>query len=91
MTRKDERIVTVGMTGASGTQYGLRLVECLIKADYTVYLMFTKAAQIVVGPGFTGDPNDRNPETASAFEAVNRREEFLLGEISGGTKHDEEV
>jgi 4-hydroxy-3-polyprenylbenzoate decarboxylase len=49
MKRKDERIVTVGMTGASGTQYGLRLVECLIKADYTVYLMFTKAAQIVVG------------------------------------------
>jgi 4-hydroxy-3-polyprenylbenzoate decarboxylase len=49
MTRKDERIVIVGMTGASGTQYGLRLVECLIKADYTVYLMFTRAAQIVVG------------------------------------------
>ena len=49
MTRKDERIVTVGMTGASGAQYGLRLVECLIKADYGVYLMFTKAAQIVVG------------------------------------------
>jgi len=49
MTLQDERIVTVGMTGASGTQYGLRLVECLIKADYTVYLMFTKAAQIVVG------------------------------------------
>jgi len=49
MTRKDERIVTVGMTGASGMQYGLRLVECLIKADYTVNLMFTKAAQIVVG------------------------------------------
>lgn len=49
MARKDERIVTVGMTGASGAQYGLRLVECLIKADYGVYLMFTKAAQIVVG------------------------------------------
>jgi 4-hydroxy-3-polyprenylbenzoate decarboxylase len=37
------------MTGASGAQYGLRLVECLLRADYTVYLMFTKAAQIVVG------------------------------------------
>ncbi len=49
MARKDERIVTVGMTGASGAQYGLRLIECLIKADYGVYLMFTKAAQIVVG------------------------------------------
>ena len=41
MARRDERIVTVGMTGASGTQYGLRLVECLIQADYQVYLMFT--------------------------------------------------
>mgnify|MGYP000430118801 CR=1 FL=1 len=30
MGRRDERIVTVGMTGASGAQYGLRLVECLL-------------------------------------------------------------
>ena len=44
-----ERKVTVAMTGASGAQYGLRLIECLIQADYAVYLMFTKAAQIVVG------------------------------------------
>jgi len=49
MAGKTERIVTVGMTGASGAQYGLRLVECLLRADYQVYLMFTKAAQIVVG------------------------------------------
>ena len=49
MARKDDRIVSVGLTGASGTQYGLRLIDCLIKADYTVYVMFTKAAQIVVG------------------------------------------
>ena len=49
MARKDDRTVTVGLTGASGAQYGLRLIECLIKADHTVYVMFTKAAQIVVG------------------------------------------
>ncbi len=49
MSRKEERIVTVGMTGASGAQYGLRLVECLVRADHQVYLMFTRAAQIVVG------------------------------------------
>ena len=62
MARKDERIVTLGMTGASGAQYGLRLIECLVQADYTVYVMFTKAAQIVVGsetdcklPGRTGE------------------------------------
>lgn len=49
MGRRDERIAAVGMTGASGAQYGLRLVESLIAADWQVYLMFTKAAQIVVG------------------------------------------
>jgi len=49
MARKDDRTVSVGLTGASGAQYGLRLIECLVKADYTVYVMFTKAAQIVVG------------------------------------------
>ena len=47
--RADDRRITVGMTGASGAQYGLRLVECLVKADYEVLVMFTKAAQIVVG------------------------------------------
>ena len=44
-----DRIVTVGMTGASGAQYGLRLVECLLQADHTVYLTLTRAAQIVIG------------------------------------------
>jgi 4-hydroxy-3-polyprenylbenzoate decarboxylase len=62
MARKDERIVTVGMTGASGAQYGLRLVECLIKADYGVYLMFTKAAQIVVGSETDCKLPGRTPE-----------------------------
>jgi len=43
------RTVTVAMTGASGAQYGLRLIECLVAAQCRVFLMFTKAAQIVVG------------------------------------------
>ncbi|MCC6172407.1 MAG: UbiX family flavin prenyltransferase [Gammaproteobacteria bacterium] len=45
----NDKRITVGMTGASGAQYGLRLVECLVRADYQVLVMFTKAAQIVVG------------------------------------------
>lgn len=49
MTIANDKRITIGMTGASGAQYGLRLVECLVKADYEVLLMFTKAAQIVVG------------------------------------------
>ncbi|NBU25096.1 MAG: UbiX family flavin prenyltransferase [Gammaproteobacteria bacterium] len=49
MAADDGHIVTVGMTGASGAQYGLRLVECLLQADHAVYLTFTRAAQIVIG------------------------------------------
>lgn len=49
MTIANDKRITVGMTGASGAQYGLRLVECLVRADYQVLVMFTKAAQIVVG------------------------------------------
>ncbi len=37
------------MTGASGAQYGLRLLECLLKADVRVSLMLSRPAQVVIG------------------------------------------
>lgn len=37
------------MTGASGIQYALRLIECLVKSDCQVYVMMSKPAQIVMG------------------------------------------
>lgn len=46
---RNDKTITVALTGASGTQYGMRLIECLVRADHSVYVMFTKAAQIVVG------------------------------------------
>jgi 4-hydroxy-3-polyprenylbenzoate decarboxylase len=39
----------LAITGASGAQYGLRLLECLIKAQRRVYIMISKPGQIVVG------------------------------------------
>lgn len=36
------------MTGASGAQYGLRLLECLIQARQQVYLMISPPAQVVI-------------------------------------------
>ncbi len=39
--------VTVGLTGASGLIYGLRLIECLLEARIRVGLAYTQAAQIV--------------------------------------------
>lgn len=41
--------VCVALTGASGIQYGLRLIECLVKADACVYVLMTKAARICMG------------------------------------------
>ena len=40
--------IAVAWTGASGIQYGLRLVECLVDAGRDVYLMVSQAAQVVV-------------------------------------------
>lgn len=41
--------VTLAITGASGVQYGLRLLECLLRADRRVYLLISKAARVVIG------------------------------------------
>lgn len=40
--------VTVALTGASGAQYGLRLIECLLAASVDVYVLISKAAQVVI-------------------------------------------
>ena len=48
MTIKKHTPIIVALTGASGVQYALRLLECLIAADRPVYLMVSKAAQIVL-------------------------------------------
>jgi 4-hydroxy-3-polyprenylbenzoate decarboxylase len=42
------KTVALAITGASGTQYGLRLLECLIRARVRVYLMVSQAGQIVL-------------------------------------------
>ena len=41
------RTHTVAWTGASGLAYGLRLVECLLQAGDTVYLLYSPVTQIV--------------------------------------------
>lgn len=41
--------VTLAFTGASGAQYGLRLLECLLAADRRVYLLISDAGRVVLG------------------------------------------
>ncbi|MCM8857425.1 MAG: UbiX family flavin prenyltransferase [Candidatus Thiodiazotropha sp.] len=40
--------IAVAITGASGSAYALRLIECLIEAGEVLYLMVSQAGQIVL-------------------------------------------
>jgi len=46
---KNKSIISLAITGASGVQYGFRLLQCLLQDGQTVYLMVSKAAQVVIG------------------------------------------
>ena len=41
------KTIALAFTGASGLPYGLRLLECLLAADRRVWLLYSKAAQLV--------------------------------------------
>ncbi|MDR5907310.1 flavin prenyltransferase UbiX [Franzmannia qiaohouensis] len=64
--------VTVALTGASGAQYGLRLIECLVAADHEVWVMISKAAHLVI-----------DTETEISLPARPERLVEALGEMSG--------
>jgi len=48
MDNQNQAPVILALTGASGAQYALRLLQCLVEAKVPVYLMVSKAAQIVL-------------------------------------------
>jgi 4-hydroxy-3-polyprenylbenzoate decarboxylase len=59
------KTVTVALTGASGIQYALRLIECLIQAQCQVYVLMSKPAKIVMGM----DTNIPVPSTTADIQA----------------------
>jgi len=44
-----DRPIALAMTGASGAAYGLRLLECLLRAGRQVWFMISEPGQVVVG------------------------------------------
>jgi 4-hydroxy-3-polyprenylbenzoate decarboxylase len=44
-----EHRIALALTGASGAQYGLRLLQCLLQAGCRVHLMLSKPARVVIG------------------------------------------
>ena len=44
-----DHAITLAFTGASGAQYGLRLLECLLRAEREVHLLISDPARVVIG------------------------------------------
>ncbi|MDO6425914.1 flavin prenyltransferase UbiX [Thalassotalea sp. 1_MG-2023] len=40
--------ITLAITGASGSPYALRLIECLVATNYQIYLLVSSAARVVL-------------------------------------------
>jgi 4-hydroxy-3-polyprenylbenzoate decarboxylase len=68
------KTIAVGLTGASGIHYGLRVLRCLVAADVRVYLLVSQAAQVVMqmeaGLDAPGRPAEAERFFADHFGAV---------------------
>lgn len=65
--------IALAMTGASGAAYGLRLLECLLRADRQVYLMVSAPGQVVISMEtdlkLPGRPNEMQEMLSAHFAA----------------------
>lgn len=62
-----KQTIALGMTGASGAQYGFRLLQSLIVAEHRVYLMISKAARVVISMETNISLPGRNVEIQKAL------------------------
>lgn len=60
-----DKPITVAITGASGAPYTLRLLQCLVQADKCIYVMISKAAQVV----FATETDVKLPGTPDKMQA----------------------
>ncbi|MFK7852624.1 MAG: flavin prenyltransferase UbiX [Granulosicoccus sp.] len=74
-----DQTICVAMTGASGIQYALRLIECLIQANCQVYVLMSKPAKIVMGMDTDLPVPSRTSQVTSEFsQRYSAREGQLL-------------
>lgn len=66
MNSNNHEPITLAITGASGAPYALRLLECLVAAERTVYVMVSQAAQVVFATE-TDLKLPSNPQKAQAY------------------------
>jgi 4-hydroxy-3-polyprenylbenzoate decarboxylase len=66
MTTTFDKQITLAITGASGSAYALRLLECLVIANYQVFLLCSTAGRIVLDTE-TGIKLPASPDKAGVF------------------------
>ena len=83
--QQQQRRVTLALTGASGVQYGLRLLECLLAANCQVDLMISKAAHLVIATE-TDEQLPANPDQLTA--KLKQRFASLPGSVQAYGRQD---
>ena len=68
------KTITLAMTGASGVNYALRLLECLLRQNCRVYLLLSRAAEVVIATETTLEL------PASGTEQMLERQQAFLSE-----------
>ncbi len=66
----ETKIYTVGITGASGAIYGVRLVEELLKLNHKVHLVITEAGWQVLNEELEWDTVNREETIAAKFNKL---------------------
>ncbi|MBU9711828.1 UbiX family flavin prenyltransferase [Evansella tamaricis] len=89
----EKKIFTVGITGASGAIYGVRLVETLLKQDHQVHLLMTDAAWQVFFYELNEDVADRELCLERVFGKSDNlyyhtQQDFSAPIASGSAKND---
>ena len=94
MNKNDKQIISLAITGASGVQYGFRLLEILLQKNHTVYLMVSKAAQVVIGmetdialPGRCKDMQNFSKKNISVVHQQPSRNSFMSLVKMSGPRH----
>lgn len=85
--------ISLAITGASGAQYGLRLLQCLLAAERQVFVMISRAAQVVISTEtdlkLPGTPADQQAFLSQLYGAaegqlkVFGREQWMAPVASG--------
>ena len=83
------RSITLALTGASGAQYGLRLLDCLVQASYQVQFLISDAARVVVETETElGLPNDEVGDATNLEEFLTLNFDADPGQIVVNTAKD---